>query len=46
MFVRQGHYAHDPVNLTRYPSSDVSIDAIADLLDIDLATLTAGASTV
>jgi FMN phosphatase YigB (HAD superfamily) len=44
VFVRQGHYAHDPAILTSYPPADVSIAAIADLLDINLATLTAGAS--
>ena len=36
VFVRQGHYAHDPAIISREPLADVSVDAIADLLDIDL----------
>ena len=33
VFVRQGHYAHDPVALTTYPPADVSILRISDLLE-------------
>ena len=40
------HYAHDARILASYPPADVTIDAIADLLDIDLATLARGAITV
>ena len=36
VFVRQGHYAHDPAIIGHEPSADVSVDAIADLLDITL----------
>jgi hypothetical protein len=38
VFPRQGHYAHDPANLARYPAADIAIDAIGDLLEIDLAS--------
>ena len=36
VFPRQGHYAHDPANIARYPAADVSIDRIGDLLEVDL----------
>ncbi len=39
VFPRQGHYAHDPANIARYPAADVSIDRIGDLLELDLASL-------
>lgn len=32
VFVRQGHYAHDPKILKSYPSADASIERIGDLL--------------
>ncbi len=32
VFPRQGHYAHDPQILARYPPADVSIEHVADLL--------------
>ncbi|HZE75200.1 MAG TPA: HAD family hydrolase [Gemmatimonadales bacterium] len=35
VFVRQGHYAHDPAILAEYPAADVAIDAIGDLLNLD-----------
>ena len=35
VFPRQGHYAHDPANLARYPAADVSVDNIGDLLELD-----------
>jgi hypothetical protein len=38
VFVRQGHYAHDPDTLASYPPADLSIDRIGDLLDYDIAT--------
>jgi hypothetical protein len=38
VFPRQGHYALDPDNLARYPAADISIDHIADLLDLDFAS--------
>ena len=31
VFVRQGHYAHDPAVLAAYPAADVTIDSIAQL---------------
>ena len=38
VFPRQGHYAHDPANLARYPAADVCVDRIGDLLDLDLSS--------
>jgi FMN phosphatase YigB (HAD superfamily) len=35
VFVRQGHYAHDPAILAQYPPADAAIDAIGDLLTLD-----------
>jgi hypothetical protein len=31
VFVRQGHYAHDPSLLAAYPAADLTIEGIADL---------------
>lgn len=39
VFVRQGHYAHDPVTLAKYPAADVSLDRIGDLLNHHLSAL-------
>jgi FMN phosphatase YigB (HAD superfamily) len=33
VFVRQGHYAHDPEHLAGYPPADATIDRIAELRD-------------
>ena len=33
VFVRQGHYAADPVNIAAYPAADVSVDHIGNLAD-------------
>jgi FMN phosphatase YigB (HAD superfamily) len=41
VFPRQGHYAHDPQILAEYPETqfaDVVVDAIADLLALDLTS--------
>jgi FMN phosphatase YigB (HAD superfamily) len=38
VFPRQGHYALDPANIARYPAADIAVDAIGDLLDVDLAS--------
>jgi FMN phosphatase YigB (HAD superfamily) len=38
VFPRQGHYAHDPANVARYPAADLGIDRIGDLLELDLAS--------
>ncbi|MEO9068313.1 MAG: HAD family hydrolase [Caldimonas sp.] len=39
VFPRQGHYALDPANRGRYPPADCTIDAIGDLLTLDIGTL-------
>jgi len=36
---RQGHYALDPANANRYPAADCTVEAIADLLKIDIRAL-------
>ena len=33
VFVRQGHYAHDPEIFKKYPPPDLSVDRIGDLLN-------------
>ena len=38
VFPRQGHYAHDPL-VASYPSPDVTVERIGDLLNYDLPTL-------
>jgi putative hydrolase of the HAD superfamily len=35
IFPRQGHYAHDPNNLVLYPSADITLERIGDLLHHD-----------
>jgi len=42
IFVRQGHYAHDPKIVAAYPPADVSLGRIGELLDCDLAKLLKG----
>lgn len=37
VFVKQGHYASDPEILALYPSADIHIDRIGNLLDFNLA---------
>jgi FMN phosphatase YigB (HAD superfamily) len=32
VFVRQGHYAHDPAEVGKYPPADITIDRIGDLV--------------
>ncbi|MGE5276531.1 MAG: HAD family hydrolase [Acidobacteriota bacterium] len=44
VFPRQGHYAHDPAALARYPAADVSVERIGELLGYDLPALLAAAS--
>jgi FMN phosphatase YigB (HAD superfamily) len=41
VFPRQGHYAHDPVVLKKFPSADINLERIGDLLNYDLAALLA-----
>ncbi len=43
VFVRQGHYAHDPAVAT-CPPADVTVDRIGDLLHYDLAALCGAAA--
>ena len=43
VFVRQGHYAHDPTALAQYPAPDVSIERIGELLEHELTSLLASA---
>ncbi len=44
VFPRQGHYAHDPVELAKYPSADISIERIGDLLNYDFPSLSKAAN--
>jgi FMN phosphatase YigB (HAD superfamily) len=34
VFVRQGHYAHDPAQVSPYPPADLTVDAVGDLLNL------------
>ena len=34
VFVRQGHYAHDPAQVSPYPPADVTVDAVGELLNL------------
>jgi FMN phosphatase YigB (HAD superfamily) len=43
VFVRQGHYAHDPKALAEYPLADINIDRIGNLLEHNLAGICAAA---
>jgi FMN phosphatase YigB (HAD superfamily) len=44
VFPRQGHYAHDPGNLSAYPPADLAVERIGDLVTCDLPDLL-GAAT-
>ena len=35
VFPRQGHYAHDPANVTSYPPADITLERIGDLIHCD-----------
>jgi hypothetical protein len=39
VFVRQGHYAHGPATLAKYPVADIGIERIGDLMKVDLLIL-------
>lgn len=39
VFLRQGHYAYDPDNLTAYPAADLTVEQIGDLVTCDLPAL-------
>jgi FMN phosphatase YigB (HAD superfamily) len=41
VFPRQGHYALDPEQIAQYPEPDLTIEAIAELRELDLARLRA-----
>jgi hypothetical protein len=41
VFVRQGHYAHDPEAIAALPGADLSIERIGDLLTCDLPSVLA-----
>lgn len=43
IFPQQGHYATDPAVLKKYPSADITIRRIGEMLDYDLPTLLAAA---
>jgi FMN phosphatase YigB (HAD superfamily) len=38
VFPRQGHYAHDPEILSRYPPADLTVERIGDLLNFEFGT--------
>ncbi|MGP8050685.1 MAG: HAD family hydrolase [Desulfobaccales bacterium] len=42
VFVKQGHYANDPETLDSYPSADIHLDHIHNLLDYNLAAFLKG----
>ena len=42
VFVKQGHYANDPETLASYPSADIHVDHIHDLLGYNLAAFLKG----
>jgi FMN phosphatase YigB (HAD superfamily) len=41
VFPKQGHYALDPEVLAQYPTADITITRVGDLLNYDLSTLRA-----
>jgi FMN phosphatase YigB (HAD superfamily) len=43
VFPRQGHYAHDPEIIGRYPRADVEVERIGDLVNMELETLLSAA---
>jgi hypothetical protein len=45
VFPRQGHYAHDPETVATNPAADLSVEHIGDLVDYNLSTLRARASS-
>lgn len=45
VFPRQGKYAHDAKELAKYPSPDVTVERVGDLLQYELATLLKAGST-
>jgi hypothetical protein len=45
VFPRQGHYALDPKILSTYPSADITINRIGDLVNYDLSAFLAAADS-
>jgi FMN phosphatase YigB (HAD superfamily) len=45
VFVRQGHYAHDPEIYKKYPPADISVERIGDLLNYTGESFGAAPST-
>lgn len=45
IFPRQGHYALDPGNIAAYPSADLTVEHISDLIHVDLPALLRSANT-
>lgn len=39
VFPQQGHYATDPALLAKFPSADITVEHIGDLLELDLTAL-------
>jgi len=39
VFPRQGHYAHDPEALAKYPPADITVERIGDLIHYELPAL-------
>jgi FMN phosphatase YigB (HAD superfamily) len=39
VFPRQGHYALDAAEVSKYPPADITLERVGDLLDYDLPTL-------
>jgi len=39
VFVRQGHYAHDPKAIAGYPPADITIETISHAQDFSLDDL-------
>jgi FMN phosphatase YigB (HAD superfamily) len=39
VFPRQGHYAHDPANAGKYSKPDVTVEAIGELLAMDIGKI-------
>jgi len=39
IFPRQGHYAHDPAIIAKYPPADLTVNHIGDLITIDPRTI-------
>jgi FMN phosphatase YigB (HAD superfamily) len=46
VFVKQGHYAHDPKTAGQFPPADVSLERIGDLVNHDVASLRAAGSNL